>query len=204
MLICNFHCQKKENFILHEGDLLFQDLDSSPLCEAIEQVTFGIDSLNFSHIGIITIIDQKHYVLEAFSNGVDTVSLDIFLNRSLNAENNPKVVVGRLKNEYKTLIPQAINFGIKLIGKNYDEEFIIDNDKFYCSELIYEIFYFANSNQDFFYLNPMTYKVKGTTLPIWEEYFENLNTTIPEGELGINPGAISLSEKISIIYSYQK
>ena len=204
MIICNFYCHQKENFIPHEGDLLFQDLDSSPLCEAIEQVTFGIDSLSFSHIGIITIIDQKYYVLEAFSNGVDTVSLDVFLNRSLNTENNPKVVVGRVKNEYTNLIPKAINFGIKLIGKNYDEEFIIDNDKFYCSELIYEIFYSANNNQDFFYLNPMTYKANGKTLQIWEEYFDNLNTTIPEKELGINPGSISLSEKINIIYNYQK
>ena len=67
MLICNFHCQKKENFILHEGDLLFQDLDSSPLCDAIEKVTTGINNQDFSHVGICMIIDSDFYILEAFN-----------------------------------------------------------------------------------------------------------------------------------------
>ena len=45
---------------LKEGDLLFQDLDSSPLCDAIEKVTFSINNLNFSHIGIVTIQNKKY------------------------------------------------------------------------------------------------------------------------------------------------
>ena len=97
IIIFNFHCTKKTDFVPNEGDLLFQDLDSSPLCDGIEKVTSSINNLNFSHIGIITIINNKYYVLEAFINGVDTVLLDVFLNRSLNTNNNPKVVVGRLK-----------------------------------------------------------------------------------------------------------
>ena len=41
------------NFKLQEGDLLFQDLDSSPICDAIELVTPGYHGSNFSHIGLI-------------------------------------------------------------------------------------------------------------------------------------------------------
>ncbi|MAQ70390.1 MAG: hypothetical protein CMD23_04775 [Flavobacteriales bacterium] len=198
-----FSCNEKSNIKLIEGDLLFQDLDSSPLCDGIEKVTSGVNNLNFSHIGIVTITNNQHYVLEAFTNGVDTVSLKDFLNRSVNDSKKPKVVVGRVKTTYSHLISKAINAGYKLLGKQYDEEFKIDNDKLYCSELIYEIFYQANNNQDFFYLEPMTYKFNDETLPIWNEYFHNLNISIPEGEPGINPGGISLSDKINIIANYQ-
>ncbi len=38
---------------MKEGDLLFQDLDSSPVCDAIELVTPGYKGANFSHIGIV-------------------------------------------------------------------------------------------------------------------------------------------------------
>ena len=203
IITTSFSCTEKSSVKLIEGDLLFQDLDSSPLCDGIEKVTSGINNLNFSHIGIVTIINNQHYVLEAFNNGVDTVSLNVFLNRSVNGNKKPKVVAGRVKTKYSHLTLKAINAGYKLIGKQYDEEFKIDNDKLYCSELIYEIFYQANNNQDFFYLEPMTYKFNNETLPIWKEYFNNLNMPIPEGEPGINPGGISLSDKINIIANYQ-
>lgn len=200
----NFHCTKKNSLNLIEGDLLFQDLDSSPLCDGIEKVTSSINNWDFSHIGIVTIVNNQHYVLEAFSNGVDTVLLEVFLQRSVNDNKKPKVVIGRIKHEHAHLISKAIKVGYNFIGKEYDEEFKIDNDKFYCSELIYQIFYHANNNQDFFYLEPMTYKVNNETLPIWKEYFNNLNMSIPENEPGINPGGISLSRKISIIGNYQE
>ena len=200
--IANFNCTKQDNSILKNGDLLFQDLDSSPLCDAIEKVTSGFDNLNFSHIGIVTIIQNKTYVLEAFSNGVDTINLDQFLNRSINSENKPKVVVGRVNKTYSALIPKAIEAGMDLIGKEYDEEFKMNNNKFYCSELIYDIFVEANDNDPFFNLQPMTYKYNGETLDTWVTYFEKLNISIPENEPGINPGGISLSKKIDIIYNY--
>ena len=160
----NFNCSDKKVFLPKHGDLLFQDLDSSPLCDGIEKVTSGVNNWNFSHIGIVTIINNQHYVLEAFSNGVDTVLLEVFLNRSIDDNKKPKVIVGRLKNKHSHLISKAIRAGYNLLGKQYDEEFKIDNNKFYCSELIYEIFYHANNNQDFFYLEPMTYKFNNETL----------------------------------------
>ena len=203
ILIFNYSCVKKETIIIQEGDLLFQDLDTSPLCEGIEKVTNGFNNMNFSHIGIVTNINKKTYVLEAF-DGVDTVSLEEFMNRSLNEKNQPKVVIGRLKKDYQKLIPLAITHGMSLIDLEYDEEFKIDNGEFYCSELIYEIFLIANDKKEFFALKPMTYKLNGQTLPVWENYFKKLNILIPENEPGINPGGISLSPKINIIYNYQK
>tara|TARA_B100000427_G_scaffold31201_1_gene22834 strand:- start:1490 stop:2146 length:657 start_codon:yes stop_codon:yes gene_type:complete len=195
-------CSNNNLFLPKNGDLLFQDLDSSPLCDGIEKVTQGINGWDFSHIGIVTIINNQHYVLEAFSNGVDTVMLDTFLNRSMNIDKKQKVVVGRLKSQYSYLIEKAIYIGMAMIGEQYDSEFKIDNNKFYCSELIYDMFLKANNNKPIFKLNPMTYKFNGETLEVWEHYFENLNIPIPENEPGINPGGISLSEKITIVHDY--
>ena len=197
----NFYCSKNNTLKFQNGDLLYQDLDSSPLCDAIERVTNSVDDLSFSHVGIITLINKKEYVLEAFVNGVDTIPLNQFLKRSLTKKNEPKVIVGRLKEEFSSHIPQAIEKGFKLIGKEYDEEFKINNDKFYCSELIYEIF-LNSKNNSLFELQPMTYKYDNQTIDIWVEYFHELGIPIPENEPGINPGGISLSDKINIIYKF--
>ena len=83
IITLHLSCTTTDTFHLKNGDLLFQDLDSSPLCDAIEQVTTGFNNMNFSHVGILTIINDKKYVLEAFVNGVDTIKLNTFLNRSV-------------------------------------------------------------------------------------------------------------------------
>ena len=45
--------EENDKFQLEVGDILFQDLDSSPLCDAIELVTPGFENGNFSHIGLV-------------------------------------------------------------------------------------------------------------------------------------------------------
>ncbi|MHC4655849.1 MAG: YiiX/YebB-like N1pC/P60 family cysteine hydrolase, partial [Planctomycetota bacterium] len=79
-----------------------------------------------------------------------------------------------------------------------------DNGAYYCSELIYEIFLRANANKPVFKLQPMTYKDPdtGEMLTVWEDYFSKLGVSIPEGKPGINPGGISRSRFLTIIYAY--
>ena len=116
--------EKEKEFQLQVGDFLFQDLDSSPLCEAIESVTPGYNNGNFSHVGIIIKggdpilqnvdskfeekyfynLQQDYRVLEAIPAEVTTTRIDSFLNNSLDSLSNPKVIVGRLKVEYRYLI----------------------------------------------------------------------------------------------------
>ena len=42
----------------------------------------------------------------------------------------------------------------------------------------------------------------GGSLEIWKEYYSKLNINIPEKKLGINPGVMSISEKIEIVHIY--
>ncbi|MBA7711216.1 hypothetical protein ES703_120171 [subsurface metagenome] len=143
-------------------------------------------------------------MVEALTNGVEVTPLQTFLDRSFDVKHRPKVVVGRLKQHYRCLIPLAIKEALALKGKPYDKVFVINNEAYYCSELIYEIFLRANGNNPVFTLQPMTFKDPdtGETLPAWEDYFSELGVSIPEGKPGINPGGISRSSVLSIIYAY--
>ena len=199
---CNQYTFKGEgSFVLQPGDLLFQDLDCGPLCDAIEKVTTGYQGANFSHVGIVAKNDTGNLiVIEAVSTGVEATELQTFFNRSVEAGGRPKVVAGRLKKSYQHLIPDVLEEAFALEGKPYDKLFIINNDAYYCSELIYEIFLRANNNSPVFTLQPMTFNDPdtGVTLPAWEEYFSELSVSIPEGQPGINPGGISCSPVLII------
>ena len=75
-------CLPKKIFKLQEGDLLFQDLDSSPLCDAIELVTPGYKDANFSHIGLVVLDNDTLKVLEAIPPKVVLTDMKSFFNRS--------------------------------------------------------------------------------------------------------------------------
>ena len=197
--------EKGHNFEYQAGDLLFQDLDCGPLCDAIEKVTIGYQGRNFSHIGIVTKDSNGSFVvIEAMPNGVVVTPVQTFLNQSFDVKHRPKVVVGRLKEPYRYLIPNVVKEAFALEGKPYDKIFAINNNAYYCSELIYEIFLRADDGKPIFKLQPMTFKDpdSGITLPAWKEYFSELGIPIPEGEPGINPGSISRSQVLTIIYPY--
>jgi hypothetical protein len=42
----------------------------------------------------------------------------------------------------------------------------------------------------------------GETLQAWKNYYSELGVKIPQNKLGINPGIMSLSEKIEIVHIY--
>ena len=189
-----------KNFKLQEGDLLFQDLDSSPLCDAIELVTPGYNSANFSHIGLVVLDNDTLKVLEAIPPKVMITNLDDFINRSFDKNGNPKVIVGRLKKEFTNSISNAVSYSKSKLEITYDEVFLINNETYYCSELIFEAF----EKDSIFQLKPMTFLHPKTkdTLKVWKEYYSDLNTNIPEGNPGINPGIMSLSNKIEMVHFY--
>jgi hypothetical protein len=203
---CSFeHTRTGIEYVPQAGDLLFQDLDGSPFCEAIEKVTKGYKGANLTHVGIvINDADGNIVVLEALFEGVGVTPLDVFLARSHDHKQRPKVLVGRLKPKYRNLIQPALEEMLTLKGKPYDKVFDIKNDAYYCSEVIYHGFLKAHGGKPLFELQPMTFvdPETGETFPVWKEYFAELNVPIPEGKPGINPGDISRSKAISIVHSY--
>ncbi len=192
------------SFTPQNGDLYFQQLPSSEFTDAIASVTQGYCGLSLTHVGIFVYKDHKPYVIEAYDK-VSLTSLNKFLERSLNAEGKPKVIVGRLNAAYIKLIPKALKRAEKCIGLPYNFTFDIHNENaFYCSQLIYYAFISHKTGKSIFSLAPMTFKnpETGNLYPGWISYFKKLKVAIPQGKLGINPGDISNSKALSIMYSY--
>jgi hypothetical protein len=179
---------------IQEGDLIFQSIPCGDLCEAIEAVTPGYKDQKFSHIGLVVIKNNTPFIIEAIGTKVKYTALSDFLNRSTKTH-----YLGRIKNTYQHVVAKSVDFSKKQIGKPYDTAFLMNNDAYYCSELIYDAFKFAFNNEEFFFTSPMTYKSNnGAFNPVWKQYFEKKNIRIPESELGINPGSISRSNKLEI------
>jgi hypothetical protein len=181
---------------LQQGDLLFQDLNCGALCDAIESVTEGVNGRDFSHCAVVVKYNDSLMVAEAIGDTVQLNSISSFFRRS----GDSNIVVGRLKVGYKSLIPSAEQFILKNMGQPYDDEYVLNNGKLYCSELIYEAFRDENK-KPIFGTAPMSFKNPSTKTfdSAWVEYYRKIGKKIPEGLPGINPGLISRSEKIQII-----
>jgi hypothetical protein len=186
---------------LQEGDLLFQNLNCGELCDAIEAVTEGVNGKDFSHCAMVVNINDTLQVVEAIGDKVQVNSIKNFFARSGDTASIQNITVGRVLEKYQPLVAKAALSAKAHIGEPYDDVFLINNNSWYCSELLYDAFKEANDSKDFFELNPMTFKDPKTNdfFPAWVDYYQQLNQDIPEGKPGINPGLISRSGKIEIV-----
>jgi len=184
---------------LQEGDLLFQDLDNSALSESIENATSKKAYFQISHMGILIKENNKFYIIEAYDS-VQKTPLKQFLNRSKDKLNKPKVIIGRLKKPYQQYIPKAINNAKNLLGLAYDMQFLLNNNVYYCSELVYDVF-LTEDNKPIFTVKPMSFtnKQTGKIDQTWIDYFAKQNIAVPEGKLGCNPADYSKLDIINII-----
>ncbi|MDH6356527.1 YiiX/YebB-like N1pC/P60 family cysteine hydrolase [Parabacteroides sp. PF5-9] len=202
ILLSLFVDSRAEVFQLKNGDLIFQEACTGDTENTIKQVTSSIGTYQFTHVGIVYIDSAGAvFVLEATTPKVTLTPISEYLYPD-DEGCFPKSVVGRLKEEYQPLIPHALAIGLSFIGKEYDYGFILNNDAFYCSELVYEILKQANKGKEVFRLNEMTFKSPDTeeTTVGWIDYFHKHNLPIPEGEAGINPGAMSRADVIEGVY----
>ncbi|MBI5541490.1 MAG: hypothetical protein HY951_15610 [Bacteroidia bacterium] len=194
----------QQNYSFKNGDIFFQDISCGPFCDAVNKVTYSCKDADFAHVGVLISDNNKWFVAEAVSKGVILTQVDTFLNRALDKNKKPKVMVGRLKNNNSVVMPTIASIK-PFINKQYDDIFDISNDKYYCSELIYELFKDIKGNR-IFSLAPMTFKDPDTKqlFPIWKTYFDSLKVEVPEGKPGLNPGSISRSELLEIYTPYSK
>lgn len=192
--------QTKKASDLKTGDLIFIDMECGPLCDAINAVTEGYKGNDFNHMGLVYIQKDTTYIIEAAGKAVRLSTLQAFSKNTIKP-----IYIGRLKKEYTPLIQPAITFSLSQLGVPYDDEYVYDNGKYYCSELIYDAFKAANHNKAFFQLYPMTYKQPNSQVffPAWVDYYKTIGAEIPEGLPGCNPGGMSTSSKIKIIGTLQ-
>ena len=157
------------------GDVLLQPLKCWA-CSLIAQQ----ENSAYSHMGIYLGDDQ---VAEAFFDRVKIVSLQEFMQKTA-----PKktVRVRRLKYppaELKSKLSERLK---KYLGLPYDRWFLLDEQRIYCSELVYKLLRDIEALQHT-HPKPMWFDKNPE---YWDRYFRGQT---PRGELGISPEDFHLS-----------
>lgn len=181
---------------LMNGDLLFVTAKKTGLSGAINNVTQKQENASFDHIGILQKDKNGTFVLHAAPKGGSQKQiLQGFLKDQ--ADDGQKVVVYRLRPQYRKNIPDAIEKANSMLGKPYNFNYILDENSYYCSDFIERAF----RKEHIFKLEPMTFidPKTGKTNTFWEDFYDKRNLKVPEGKPGCNPNGLAASEKIERI-----
>ena len=182
------------------GDLIFSFVGAPE--NAISDVTEGFGGARVNHMGILTQTAFGLFVLEAFPPEVRLTQFDVFARRAIGSDGSPRLMVGRLKAGFENLVPRAMEYGIKRRNTPYDQLYLSGENALYCSELIVDMFRFANEGVPFFPEHPMSFRDNetGEVHPTWLSYYDYYGIEVPEGQPGSNPGDISKDNRIKIFH----
>jgi hypothetical protein len=126
------------NYAPQDGDVIFQSLPHGPVVWAIE----GVTKSPYSHCGIVGQRDGQWVVYEAIGS-VRITPLTEFLWRGRGGG----FAVYRLQDEHRRHIPETLRCCEKYLGRPYDIRYRLDDEKIYCSELVYKAFRDATNGQ---------------------------------------------------------
>lgn len=189
-------CKNSYSSRLENGDLVFVTAKSNGLSGAINNVTQKTENASFDHVGIVEKEGKDIFVLHAApKGGSQKQKLNDFLKEQKNG--SQKVVLYRLKPEFKTGIPEAIRRANSMLGKPYNFNYILDENSYYCSDFVERAF----RKEHIFTLEPMSFldPQTGKTNIFWEKFYSDKNIKVPEGEPGCNPNGLAASVKIERI-----
>lgn len=181
---------------IRTGDLFFvgipgdYQIEDDSMDAAIIESTVS-DELNLIHAGILEVADDGIWVIDAtLKYGVDRHPLDTMLRQfTLKDGSMPTFIVKRLKEGYRS---EDIDNAMALCGLPYDDAFLPDNGKFYCTELIRES-YRKQDGEFIFPQKPMNWKnSEGEIPPYWTELFGLLGMDVPQDVPGTNPHDMAL------------
>lgn len=186
--------------MLQDGDLLFCIAGNSVMSNAIVDAT-QMGEVNYDHVAIYAIVDNTPSVIEANpQDGVICRSLDDFIDAAIDINGGKGIIVMRVTQsiDLKAAVERARQF----VGQPYDWSYLPDNEKLYCSELVYEC-YLNDDGKPFFEARPMTFKdSKGNIPDFWVDMFKRLGEPVPEGVIGTNPNELSQSPALEEVHRY--
>jgi hypothetical protein len=112
-----------------QGDVVFQALPLNPLVQAIE----GTTGSPYSHCGLLTQRNGEWWVLEAIGP-VKATPLREWVRRGRGGW----FTAYRFKPKLQPKIPEIMTAARTYLGRPYDRSYRFDDEKIYCSELIYK------------------------------------------------------------------
>ncbi|PKA10458.1 peptidoglycan peptidase [Leptospira meyeri] len=130
----NLNAEQIKSSDLMEGDIIFHESNSEQ-ANAIKAATKS----RYTHVGIIFKYDNEYKVLEAVEP-VRITPLSFFIKRG----QKNHYVIKRLKNREKALtnttIQEMKQYGDSLLGRHYDIYFGWQDDRIYCTELVWKLY----------------------------------------------------------------
>ncbi|MCJ7933156.1 MAG: hypothetical protein MUW56_05845 [Chryseobacterium sp.] len=196
LILLLVNCSSYQTSLLKNGDLLFVTAKQTGLSGAINNVTQKQKAASFDHIGMLEKDGKELFVLHAApQGGSQKQRFKEFIRDQ--EEDGQKIVVYRLKPQYRKAIPPAIQKANQMLGKPYNFNYILDENSYYCSDFIERAF----RPDHIFRLEPMTFMdpKTGKTNVFWEEFYKKKNLKVPEGEPGCNPNGLAGSDKLEKI-----
>lgn len=187
--------------VLEEGDLLFNvQLPNGGLGQAITEVTEGYAQQSISHVAIVCKRPEGLFALEASGeHGVWLNPIKSFIQQAdHSADGKALILVGRLKD--RSNLHNSVEKALTYMGRPYDKLYLPSDEEIYCSELV-QLSYTDSQGRSVFPQIPMSFHDQtGQVTDFWKAYYNKVNMEVPEGWPGTNPGGISRSEKLDIIY----
>ncbi|MEL1244453.1 YiiX family permuted papain-like enzyme [Flavobacterium sp. DGU11] len=191
---CNTSGNLPDEDDLQDGDLIFQE-STSAQSKAIQLATHS----KYSHCGIIFKGEGECFVVEAVQP-VQSTPVKDWIKRGKGGH----YVVKRLKDADDILTPRFLGEMKKIArlsaGKDYDLHFSWDNDKMYCSELIWKIYNQKGKGPEIGRLQ----KLKDFDLSnpvVKQKLTERYGNKIPYNEKVISPAEMFDSELLETIIS---
>lgn len=115
---------------LREGDVLFQAVPHNMLADTIQTCTKS----EYTHCGVLARAHGEWVVIE----GIPPVSKETPYAKFAARSRDGKVHAYRLKAPYRASVPAFVAALRKREGVPYDARFRMDDEKLYCSELIWK------------------------------------------------------------------
>lgn len=203
MMLCSiniFAAQKEYN--PEKADIIFQIAGSGEFSTAIADASDHSGKLRLCHVAIVDVDSLgKPCIIEASDEkGVTVTDFVTFVNSTAKINGKPGVIIKRLKIPFNA--EEAISKARSFIGQPYDWNFLPDNGKMYCSELVCESF-FNNDGERIFKSVPLNFKDKNGNIPkFWTDLFIKLGTDMPQGVDGSNPNDMFMEPVLTEVYRF--
>lgn len=173
-----------------EGDVIFQSLPRSRLVVAIEGATHS----PFSHCGVVARRNNRWFVVEAF-DGVEETPLPEFLFRG----RGHGFAVFRLQSQHRDWAKPMSDATREYMGRPYDVRYRMDDEKIYCSELIYKAYGDVTGGEqlgELVQLRKLDWQPYAETI----EYFEG--GPVPLDREMITPRDLANANQLELVTSY--
>ncbi|MFT3831228.1 MAG: YiiX/YebB-like N1pC/P60 family cysteine hydrolase [Opitutaceae bacterium] len=175
------------DYAVQEGDILFQPLPHGGLIDAIEGVSGSI----YSHCGIVERKNGDWYVLEAIGP-VQETRLGEWIRRGRGGYFD----AFRLKPELQPQIPAILAAGRTYLGRPYDIHYEFDDERIYCSELIFK----AVKSVTGVSLG-MIQRLGDLNWQPHEAFIRSLESYVPQNREMITPQSLSAATELMLVFS---